>query len=146
MKESKPLLTLQKNKTHCVQVKPPSEKVHLSRTVSYTLILRLPPHPSVAENCKGKPDWQFEALIQKKWSKKFLFPPKLGYVKQNYIIGTALDSGLIEDSLHVCWAGSGSGQYNAYSSVFMHTKKQSFNFVCVKLRFSDFFSQLIPFL
>lgn len=112
---------------------------------TYTLILRLPPHPVVAEICKGKPEWQFEALIQKNEAKKFLSPPKLGYVKQNYIIGTALDSGLIEDSLHVCRAGSGSGEYNAYGSVFVHTKKQSFNFVCVKLRFSDFFFPINSF-
>ena len=38
---------------------------------------------------------------------EILFSPKVNYVKQNYVIVTAVDSELIKDSFHVYGAGSG---------------------------------------
>lgn len=56
MKKSKHFLILQKTKIHCQQVLPPSDIIHFSRIISYTLILRvLFPHgfPQLPPNLKS---------------------------------------------------------------------------------------------
>lgn len=59
------------------------------------------PPPTVGE-LKGTAEWSLGVFVQEK--KKNLIPPKIGYVK-HCVTGIALDSGLIEDSLHGCRVG-----------------------------------------
>lgn len=101
-KKSKHFLTLKKNKSPCRHILPSSKIMFQQNNFLYFHFMAAPP-PTIGALKTGMETW---GICPEKWGQKTPLPPKVGYVK-HYIVGIALDSGLIEDSLHGYRVGSG---------------------------------------